>query len=51
MPLHTTNDPVKRAEHIAHHEAKVLEGDPRFFLDRIKKWLDTFDQTLKEFES
>ncbi len=56
MPRHHTNDPVKRAEHIANHlekekEKKVLEHleiSSGLFELWPENWLRNYDETLKE---
>lgn len=56
MPLHTTKDPVKRAEHIADREEKenVYEIDPLSgglysYTDWPCYWLQVYRETIKEF--
>lgn len=55
MPLHTTKDPVKRAQHIANREEKEhamhydSNGEPNLYKDWPKYWLSTYEQTIKEF--
>jgi hypothetical protein len=51
---HHTKDPIKRAEHIADHESKKLEGvrparGERAYKDWPSYWLDLYSQTLEEF--
>jgi|GEM_PF-6188925 len=46
MPKHTTQDPAKRAEHIAEHENKVRSLDD--LKDWPRPWLKTYDQVVRE---
>ena len=60
VPKHTTNDPVKRAFHIAEGEARkrydnlsisnaVFGNDPRGDLDYFGNTVDKFEAILPEF--
>ena len=48
MPLHTTSNPAKRAEHIAHRESKNLMDNPSTYIEGIEQWLEVYDQSLLE---
>lgn len=58
MPLHTTNDPVKRAQHIADREEKEhafdidpTTGEPYCYREWPCYWLNVYHQSLKELSS
>lgn len=57
MPLHTTKDPVKRAEHIADREEKEhawqsdQNGELNLYHNWPKYWLSVYHQSLKEMSS